>query len=647
MSVFGSNLTIVNSSFVGNKLDSSEGVGSGAAIVIKGSRTFENFLIVEGCNFTDNSDLDGDSGDPLKALTNGSPLEATQFIRFFPPTVTGGALSIEGISSATVTGSRFGRNRATPAGGAISVWDADSLEVIGCDFFDNKARATDSVDTGLSRNAQGGALYVQLRAADSSFSLEGSNFTNNSAGYGGAIHFVGHAEAKMKAEMVLFEGNRARFGGGAILLRNAISEFSSTIFQNNIGGFGGGVMLANGATLRLTGLCSREDMRFTGNVAVTGGAIAARGAGVMEVSDVAFANNHALESGGAVALVEGTITTQMTIENPIVLNNSATRGGGIFVDSIGKFSIRPSSLCPGSVNTNVAMYGGGLMIRAQSRTKNDIALNGISFIGNAAVPDLKNPKLVRRAQVDYYQSVAGADNYEALQGVIANRTAKLKVLQSQGKISLVDITIENGASGGTDMPNRGGGGGALLELGQGTTQSGVSARLQDVQFEKNFGKLGGGLMAIVDGPEWAAKCESQAAACRAFLLENVTFTQDGALSTAGGLFASDPRNVFVDEENQTLVDFFQRNDVTSPGDGPVAFFNNSVNQGGFGADSASFASHLVLKAPLLTNVTIDNRVVQLLDTGKLNHNSTDPLPNFVLEVKDSFNQTITSGTQDA
>ncbi|CAD7697722.1 unnamed protein product [Ostreobium quekettii] len=644
IAAFGSNVTIINSSFVGNKLDNSQEVGFGGAVSIRSSSTFPGgFLTVEGCNFTENIDPVGGSQDELQATSGGFPLEGTQFVNFVRPRFAGGALIVERLTDVRVSGSNFERNIANHAGGAIYVSDVETTEVSDCSFTDNEARTEDGLQT---REAQGGALYIELTPQGFKFNIKDCNFTNNSAGYGGAIHYVGQTAAVLDVMDVIFEGNRATIGGGAMLLRNSQdTKFLRTQFRNNVGATGGAMMLANAAGMTLTGSCGRSDSEFTGNVAVTGGGVAARGGGVMMIDDnVLFENNHALESGGAIAVIDGTITTGMDYRNPIVVNNSATRGGGIFVDSIGSISVRPGGECDRSeLSSNVATYGAGMLVRAESRIPIEILVLGTSFVGNAALQKLTSAWLVEDSRGDFFRGVTGAENFENLQRVISTRMTKLELLDG---VSMEGVARNDAAD--VDALTLGGGAGMLLELDQGTGQSGVSARVENGKFERNFGTLGGGLMAIVNGTDWKPSCQPEETSCRSLRVTNVNFTQNGALSTAGGLFASDPRNVFVDDANQTLVDFLGPLEQEFPIDEPITFVDNSVGEGGFGQDSASFASRLVLSNRTMQRaVETENGIVTFINTGRLDHNSSDPLPDLVIEVQDSFNQTITSGTPDA
>ena len=143
-------------------------------------------------------------------------------------------------------------------------------------------------------------------------------------------------------------------------------------------------------------------------------------------------------------------------------------------------------------------------------------------------------------------------------------------------------------------------------------------------------------MLLVDGSQWQSEC-TEDENCKSAVLNNVRFMNNGAVAAGAAIFATDPRNVYVQpDDDGDAVPFVSGSITTLPGE----VTNNSIASGGFG-DFASVAQSLTLISPEIVENKPEQLVGFIRTEDILGHNSSDPLPAFILEVKDFFGETVT------
>ena len=172
-------------------------------------------------------------------------------------------------------------------------------------------------------------------------------FINNSADYGGgaAIESYGSVTITDNAQDVVFQGNHAIYGGGAISSRKHVTIAGSVQFINNSADQGGAI---NSDDVTIAG-----SVQFINNSAADyGGAIYSVGNVTItdNAQDVVFQGNHAIYGGGAISSRK-----HVTIAGSVqFINNSADQGGAINSDDV---------TIAGSVqfiNNSAADYGGAI-----------------------------------------------------------------------------------------------------------------------------------------------------------------------------------------------------------------------------------------------------------------------------------------------
>ncbi len=240
----------------------------------------------------------------------------------------GGAGMVNADGSPTVVGCTFHRNTNLSNGGAVSntspTQPHTTPRFVDCDFTENSAANGGAVYANLSdsefvdctfdlnfsragANGEGGAVKIQAQAFGGPYSMpvfQGCVFTNNTAGYGGAL-------ALFDAEAVVtdcqFSGNTTV--GQPVFLVDA----------------GGGAVLLDGS-----GSSAFVDCTFTGNTSATSnGAVGQGTASVSTFTRCTFTGNEAFDGdGGAIGVVITSMGVGSDFESCEFTDNVASGIGG-------------------------------------------------------------------------------------------------------------------------------------------------------------------------------------------------------------------------------------------------------------------------------------------------------------------------------
>lgn len=299
----------------------------------------------------------------------------------------GGGIFVESGGKATIADSTFTENIAYDGGGVYVSKNSQPLAITKTLFKDNKVRHF------------GGGLLVngtQTELTDVQFI---SNLANRygggiKVGEGAALKMAGTINADGAASTSMFQGNKARYGGGLsvnsgkevgdegskVTLINTFvidneakyiadeeeglveGEVASVEERNNKGGDGAGINidLSNTVLTMTNGKIGHNQADSSG-----GGLFATAGA-KFNLSDVPLTFNTAELQGGGLFLkydVEGTLSSCL-VEN----NTTGINGGGIRLESNSNLNITNSSF-----SKNTALYGGGVSANSGST----IEMNGI------------------------------------------------------------------------------------------------------------------------------------------------------------------------------------------------------------------------------------------------------------------------------
>ena len=336
----GDSLRVEGCDFARNSANDSGGAISADLTTREQEEEPVTSVSIANCSFSSNRVLEG--REDSIGLTAGrlAHLETNRYFAFPLPARSGGAIFVAGFDQLRLEASNFTENSAVPAGGAVYLGDSGEVTIVECRFVGNSVSApsTSSEDSDL---LQGGALFVAFVERESKLDIGRCLFVDNSASYGGALHFVGPTDAVFRLENSVLRGNEASSGGGAAVFRNTDTpEIYQTAFSNNTAYVGGAILITNGAGLSLPrGTSAAAETRFVNNVAHDGGAIFGMGGGTLKPFGTIFERNKAERNGGAVCYIDTKAAGELRMQDTRMLRNRARNGGAIYVESVSFFSI--------------------------------------------------------------------------------------------------------------------------------------------------------------------------------------------------------------------------------------------------------------------------------------------------------------------
>ncbi|UXI69032.1 choice-of-anchor Q domain-containing protein [Tahibacter amnicola] len=321
------------------------------------------------------------------ALTGTLTLTSGEIVIFDDLTVTG-----PGASRLTLSGNQASRVFAidAPAMAATAI----TVSLSGLSFVDGK-----SLD-------EGGAILV----ADANLSLNASEFRNNNALRGGAVHaFPSDAATTIAVSQCVFTNNSAIEDGGALGAQDVEGvTISNSRFSNNQAAHHGGAAYLRAVTMEIAGSRFDTNQGATSPSGVGGSAgggavrlIGAKLTAVTTITSSVFSNNTTANgAGGALSMNVGTAMLDkvqatgnsagltggaisayaiaLGVTNSTLAGNTATgSGGGIDFVISGGLTLTNATI---SGNTSTSGNGGGI----QSGSGTTLALTAATVVGNTA-----------------------------------------------------------------------------------------------------------------------------------------------------------------------------------------------------------------------------------------------------------------------
>lgn len=408
-----SQLTILDSTFSGNRYDDTEDAVNGAyggAIGVQNASVTLNNVTLTGNTGDSGNQVQGGGYYQSVGSLNATQLKVTQNTVTTSSNLMGAGLVLWG-TSGSISDSEFTGNAATADGYALggglylrgSRWGGES------DLQFNIADTTFSGNSLISKSndAQGGGLYVK---GDEGNSNNGTNdgsgdkngkvnvnltdvtFDSNTvngatASQGGALYVLGvdtsgtsaPANAAVTVTNSTFTGNKAEGAngwGGAIYNAGTLTVNGGEFTGNEAGKYGGAIA----GDVEGQGSLNITNATFTGNTSGAGGAIALWSDGIKDAADHAitarFEGNTAERKGGAIVFLanhSGDKTVNASISGEF-LNNSAGESGGAIHSERATLTITDATF-----TGNHATQQGGAIYNA--------ANSSITFKGNSTFTD--------------------------------------------------------------------------------------------------------------------------------------------------------------------------------------------------------------------------------------------------------------------
>ena len=293
----------------------------------------------------------------------------------------GGAVYNEGLpdlagnkASMKIVDSDFNTNTATEKGGAI--YNEGTLVLNDADFENNSA-------------ANAGAIYNT-----GSLSIVGGSFEGNSVtGSAGAIQNSG-ANSSISVDGTNFIENKAGVSFGALVSGTATQNttITNSVFKKNSAADAGALGLYSGATLSNVDFIENKAVSAVGDVD-GGGAVFLGAASKIEMNNVDFVRNESALRGGAISTrsadVANNSDARLDILNSTFVGNTAATTGGAFDNYLysSKQDVTAVYMQTVQFTSNSASNGGAIYNHGEADKAGNTAsmrLNNVTFVGNAA-----------------------------------------------------------------------------------------------------------------------------------------------------------------------------------------------------------------------------------------------------------------------
>ena len=307
-----SSLTLIQTSFVGNKVDA---VG-GALYVVNGSHvSFDGNATSFSKNYAVGSGGAVYVGDSSIVLWNGENTSFTDNIS----KLDGGAVTVQSYSTASWSGNAiFTNNTCGRRGGAVFVRNRANIVWNGSTYLSNNAAA-----------GKGGAVMVS-KVSNVSWDADMIFFENSATQNEGGGLYVGDRSGLSWSGETQFVNNRAGTSGGAMVVALNSDAFgcgNTTFAFNNAAEDGGAVLVGVRSNISWSG-----DTIFTSNTAGIGGAVlVSSSSNIFWSGNTTFFNNSAREGAGG-AINAGKRSTACLNSETMFKRNSGTTGGAVYVD---------------------------------------------------------------------------------------------------------------------------------------------------------------------------------------------------------------------------------------------------------------------------------------------------------------------------
>ena len=365
----GLNVTLIieDTTFVGNAA-----LRNGGAIVIEQ----EAHLQMANCTLHDNiAEL---IGGAITAGTNVTlEIQETNFIRNSAP--QGGAIEVDDQTYLRLAHCLFQDNLSQQFGGAVCIVFNSRLKIEKTNFTGNSAlyggtifvqyqsylRTTYCIFDNNISTGVGGAITASY---DGKLDIQETKFTGNRAAVqGGAIHLDQQCYQYLRTTDCTFKDNHAENIGGAIIGEpQAVLEINRSYFSNNSASLGGAIIAHLQANLSLT------NCRLERNVASDmGGAIATGISVKLKIQETNFTGNGASHNGGA--LWTDSLTDCHVVQSVFNRNTAKGSGGAVHMEPKSLIQLENTNF----INNN-AHHGGAINVQVNS----NIQINTCSFWKN-------------------------------------------------------------------------------------------------------------------------------------------------------------------------------------------------------------------------------------------------------------------------
>ena len=377
---------------------------SGRGGVIK-SNDFSKTLFTNSVLYNNSAE----NGGAVYGSSTYGPFMTNSDISFNHARSRGGALCFAGRSSALFVACNITGNTANESGGAIFTQDA-SLP-----YFENARILNNSVTVSSDSTGEGGAISIY---DESRPTFNNTLFQSNIGIVGGAIYL--HELTQAQFVNVTCEGNIALSYGGCVYFRSLFTQFLNCTFSNNYGASGGAFFIDIAISQPNDYICA--NCLFQGNNATFGGGVYVKtpfdilnshtnqgndpyypsSTSLYPISPLPtpttpfeYQSEHPLTGSAIFTVQKQENTRKYVIEqengeqdvifafyNPVFIENTAERGGGIYYyASLSFLKFGPQVII---ANNTAAEFGGGIYISQLNKSISTTWMVGGIFENNLA-----------------------------------------------------------------------------------------------------------------------------------------------------------------------------------------------------------------------------------------------------------------------
>ena len=418
---FNNNISISNSTFVSNRATTSS-------------------PYIQHCNWPNNPNKTKSTAGVIAIFQSKLIIRYCTFINNTSETGEGGVLSIQQESSTSIYKSEFHGNSAKSYGGAFIMREVD-ITIDSSVFHSNSAN-------------QGGVMYAMQITT---LLLRRSIFRNNTAEISGGVVSMDQT-SMLYDHHGRFHYNRARDGGALYAIRSGIALNNSVLSHNQAKDRGGAIyVLQSQPNVTMLGQCN-----LIHNYAGTGGAICAVESTIVSIGSIwlnftrlTIAFNRANYIGGGIYLDRSVLNSIMDSITNISCNSASSSGGGVYATNslvVCTEYYRQVNIWPYQTlmffTENSALKGGGLFVESAAQLR----IQKVSDITNLVDAKLNTSIYFTSNRAQYGAAVYVADEtyfdvcgnwYNEINGTATSNAECFIQVFSEARVSAKESSVAN------------------------------------------------------------------------------------------------------------------------------------------------------------------------------------------------------------
>ena len=353
----GTNITIINSTFVANYLSCRPDLQCFGGALHSENEFLQCQVVVVESDFRNNSASYGG----VMSTYNCTVGIASSIFFNNAAIFSGGVIWVQHRSGITLCDSTFAYNSAQQSGGAISLANSSSLAIDRCQFYNNTAGKYGGVLTASAKS--------ELNVCDSKFwnnALRGLDVSGGVIFLTSAIEvIINRCQFHNNAAGV--ERDNAGAGGVLGIYNQSCVTIYDSEFWNNWGQFAGGVLYTHNSSVK------NSSSQFHSNTGLYQAGVLNIWQSFVTIYKSMFHGNSVNGSGGGVIVIHE--ASNLTIYQSQFMSNRVNKSGGVLASTRASVIIKYSEF----IGNHASTYGGVIWA-----VQSGVILMGTYMSGNAA-----------------------------------------------------------------------------------------------------------------------------------------------------------------------------------------------------------------------------------------------------------------------